>query len=343
MSPIRRSGTDGEVHSGAASPARRRWLACGAAVAAGGLLPGAARAQRYPSHTVRIIAPQAPGGPTDTVARLVAHHFAERWKESVVVENHGGAAGTIGGRLVARSAPDGHTLLVGSNAAIASAAIQTEGAGYDPLRDWAPVGRIVRVGYVLALRPGLGVSTVRELVALARARAEPLTIATVGVGSNSARAVVQFARVAGIPVTEVPYRGGAPALQAVITEHVDGTVCDVALALPFLAAGKVRIAAGCGRSRLALLPDVPTFAEAGFPGVVAEPWYGIVAPAGTAPSTVAEIAAALRAMHADPEVGRRFKALGYEPIVEAPEEFAAAIAAEVAQARVGFDGAPRRP
>ncbi len=343
MSSIPRSRTAVGNRPGAGSPARRRWLAGACAAAAGAWLPGAARAERFPSRTVRIIAPQAPGGPSDTVARLVAQHFAERWTASVIVENHGGAAGTIAGRLVARSPADGYTLLVGSNAPIASAAIQTEGAGYDPLRDWTPVGRIVRVGYVLALRPGLGVTTLRELVAFARGRAEPLTIATVGVGSNSARAVIQFARVAGIPLTDVPYRGGAPGLQAVITEHVDGTFCDVALALPFLAAGKVRIPASCGRSRLPLLPDVPTFAEAGFPGVVAEPWYGIVAPAGTPAPVVAEIAASLRAMLADPEVGRRFKALGYEPIVEPPEAFGEAIAAEVAQARAGLEAGARRP
>jgi tripartite-type tricarboxylate transporter receptor subunit TctC len=343
MTPARENDPDGLIAQSAASPSRRCVIAAAGAAAVTAWMPGRARADRYPSRTVRIIAPQAPGGPSDTIARLVAQHFSERWTEAAVVENHGGAAGTVAGRLVARSPADGYTLLIGSNAPIASAAVLTEGAGYDPLRDWAPVGRIVRVGYVLALRPGLGVTTLRGLVALAGGRAEPLTMATVGTGSNSARAVAQFARVAGIPLIDVAYKGGAPGLQAVIGEHVDGTFCDVALALPFAATGAVRIPASCGRRRLPLLPDTPTFAEAGFPGVIAEPWYGIVAPAGTSAAILAEIATALRAMQADPEIGRRFTALGYEAIVEAPEEFAAAIRAEVAQAREAVGGgAPRR-
>jgi tripartite-type tricarboxylate transporter receptor subunit TctC len=326
---------------------RRSFLLRTPAAALAPWLARAAAAQgeppRYPSRTVRVIAPQAPGGPSDTIARLVAQHFSERWKESVIVENLGGAAGTIAGRMVARSPADGYTLLVGSNAALASAAILTEGAGYDPVRDWAPIGRIVRVGYVLALRSSLGVSNVAELVALARQRAEPLTIATVGAGSNASRSVAQLSKAAGIPLLDVPYKGGAPGLQAVLAGVVDGTFCDLALALPHVTSGALRVPANVGRTRLTALPDVPTFAESGYPSLASEPWYGIVAPAGTPAPVLAEIAAALHAMQVDPQVLGRFRTLGYEAISETPEAFAAAIATEVAQARASREAVIGRP
>lgn len=322
---------------------RRRWIAVACATVAATWFSTPVLAARYPSRTVRVIAPQAPGGPSDTLARMVALYFADRWKEAVVVENHGGAGGTIAGRMVARSPADGHTLLVGSNAALASAAVQSEGAGYDPLRDWAPIGRIVRVGYVLAVRPGLGVTTLAEFVALARRRPEPMTVATVGAGSNAARAVAQFSQAAGIGLLDVPYKGGAPGLQAVLAGHVDATFCDVALVMPHLPTGAVRVPASVGGRRLTLLPDVPTFGEQGYPTLDSPPWYGIVAPAGTPALVVGEIAAALRAMQTDPEVSQRFRTLGYEVIMETPEEFGAAIAAEVAQARAALEALAKRP
>ena len=211
--------------------------------------------------------------------------------------------------------------------------MQTETAAYDPVRDWAPVGRIARVGYVLAVRSGLGAATVREFVELARARADGVSLATVGAGSNAARALGLLERAAGVKILEVPYKGGAPGLQAVVAGQVDATFCDLALALPFVPAGTVRILATAGNRRLALAPDVPTFAEAGLPGIVAEPWYGIVAPAGTPAAVIAELSAALHAALNDEDIRRRFASLGYEAIVETPEEFAVAIRFEAEQAR----------
>jgi tripartite-type tricarboxylate transporter receptor subunit TctC len=321
----------------AASPSRRRLLAGAlAGVALAGLprsAAAAAAAASFPTRTVRLIVGQAPGGQTDTMARLVAPQFAARWNESVVIENHGGAAGTIAGRMVARAPADGHVLLVGSNATIASAALQAETAPYDPVRDWAPVGRIARVGYVLAVRPGLGAATVREFVELARARAEGVSLATVGAGSNAALTLTRLERATGVRILEVPYKGGAPGLQAVVAGQVDATFCDLALALPHVPAGTVRILATAGNRRLALAPDVPTFAEAGLPGIVAEPWYGIVAPAGTPPAVIAELSAALHAALGDEDIRRRFAHLGYETIIETPEAFATAIRSEAEQAR----------
>ncbi len=195
------------------------------------------------------------------------------------------------------------------------------------------MGRIARVGYVLAVRAGLDAATVREFVDLARVRAEGLTLATVGTGSNAARALGLLESAAGVKILEVPYKGGALSLQAVVAGQVDATFCDLALALPFVPAGTVRILATGGSRRLTLAPDVPTFAEAGLSGVVVEPWYGIVAPIGTPAAVITELSDALRAALNDKDIRRRFASLGYEAIIETPEEFAIAIRVEAEQAR----------
>ncbi len=324
----------------AISPGRRRCIAVMLAGSTLAALPRRGMASTFPSRPVRILVGQAPGGQTDIIARLVAQQFSTRWNQTVVVENYGGAAGTIAAGMVARAAADGHTLLMGSNASLAAMAIQPGNAGHDPVRDWALIGRAVRVAYVLAVRSGLGVATVREFVARARARPEALSLATAGAGSNAERAARLFERAAAIRFLEVPFKGGAPALQAVVAGQVDGVFCDLAIALPFAASGSVRIVAAASRRRLALAPDIPTFAEAALPGVVAEPWYALVAPTGTPRDIVAEIASALRAALAEADLVRRFAALGYEPVAESQEEFANAILAEVDLAR-GLAGEER--
>jgi tripartite-type tricarboxylate transporter receptor subunit TctC len=307
------------------------WLSCAMA------------ATRYPSKPVRFIVGQGPGGPSDIVARLVAREFTERGKEAVVVENHPGATGTIGARMVARSPADGYTLLVASNGPIASAPVEVETAGYDPLRAWAPVARFARGGYVLAVRSGLDVTTVRDFVARARALADSVSVSTVGVGSNSSRALALLRQVAGARILEVPYNGGALALQAVIAGHVDATFCEFALAAPLADSGALRILAAASSQRLALAPDLPTFADLGFPGVATESWYGIVAPAGTPAGVIAELVASVHSMLAEADMRHRLTALGCEPIVETPEEFAEAIRMEYEQAQMLAQrrGAPR--
>lgn len=314
---------------------RRRFLSGALALALAGGLPATVRAQgapsRFPGRTVRVLVGQAPGGQTDTIARAVAALLAERWKEPVVVENYGGAGGTVAIRMAARALADGYTLLAASNASIVAAALQSETPGGDPVRDFAPLVRLVRIGYALAVRPGLGVTSVPQFVARARARPEAVSLATVGAGSNASQALAKLERAAGARILEVPYKGGALGLQAVVAEQVDSAFCDLALALPFAANGAVRILAVTGPRRSPLAPDVPTFVEVGFPGVIAEPWYGMLAPAGTPAAIVAELAASLRAVLADADLARRFAALGYEIIADTPAEFAAAIRLEAAE------------
>jgi tripartite-type tricarboxylate transporter receptor subunit TctC len=316
-----------------ANPTRRRFSR---ALAGGALLivaNGRAAGDGYPSRTIKVIAGQTPGGPTDLLARLVAHHLSDRFRENVVVENHGGAAGTIAARMVAAAPPDGYTLLLGSSGSLALAAARTDLGPYDPIRDFALITRIARVGYVFVVRPGLNATTLAQVVSSARILGRPMTIATVGVGSNSSYATAQFARASGLAVTDVAYKGGAPGIQAVVAGEIDGTFVDLTTVRALAASGSLRIIAACGRKRLALAPEIPTFVEGGYPGVVAEPWYGVVAPAGTPPSVIATLTTAMHAMLAEPAVAQRFAGLGYEAIVESSEEFGAAIRAEVTGAR----------
>lgn len=307
---------------------RRLFLLAGVAAATGAWSAHAARTT-YPSRTVHLVVGQTPGGQTDTMARLVASHFAVRWDSSVVVDNVPGAGGLIGGRAVARAAPDGYTLYVGSSANIAWAALQSADAGYDPRIAWTPIGRIARLAFVLAVRRDLGTASVREFVRRARVKPEGVTVATVGAASNSGRALRLFERATGAKMLEVPYKSAAPSVTAVVSGEVDATFCDLASALAH--SDSLRLLAQTAARRSPLAADLVTFAEAGVPGLVVEPWYGLVAPAGTPPEVASELAAALRAALTDPDLVHRFLAFGYEVVLESPAEFGAAIRDELQQ------------
>lgn len=336
---VRRDG--GTASDCACCASRRRLCAFGIAAGIAASLPSRGAGASFPSRTVHIVAGQAPGGQTDTIARAVAAHLGTRWSEAVVVENVAGAGGLIAGRAVARSAPDGHTLYVGANSNIAWSAAQAPNAGYDPRVAWAPIGRIVRLGFVLAVRPDLGISTAREFAARALARPEGVTVATVGEASNSGRALRMFERATGAKLLEVPYKSTVQSVQAVVSRDVDAAFCDLTAALPQAHASTLRLVAQTSTHRSPLAPDVATFREAGFPTMVLEPWYGLVAPAGTPPDVIAALAAALRAALTDETVAGRFKALGYEILLDSPDEFAAAIREELKTASPP-DAPPKR-
>jgi tripartite-type tricarboxylate transporter receptor subunit TctC len=309
------------------SCARRRLLVLLGAACVSGVRPVRGAGNAFPSRTVRLVVGQTPGGQTDTMARLLAAHFAARWGAPVVVDNVAGAGGLIGGRAVARAAPDGYTLYVGSSANIAWSAMQSPDAGYDPRVAWAPIGSIARVALVLAVRTSLGLSSVREFVARAAAKPEGVTVATGGEASNSGRALRFFERHAGVKTLEVPYKSTFNSVTAVVAGDVDATFCDLASALPYPA--QLRPLAQTGARRSPLAPDLPTFREAGLPGLVLEPWYGLVAPAHTPPEAIGAIATALRIALTDPEFARRLGALGYEIVIDSPDEFAATIREEL--------------
>ena len=308
-------------------PARRRVCALGLAIGAVAAWPSRARAAAFPTRTVHLVAGQAAGGQTDTIARMVALHFASHWSASVIVENVPGAGGLIAARAVARSVPDGHTLYIGASSNIAWSALQAPNAGFDPHVAWAPIGRIVRLGFVLAVRPGLDVANVREFATRARARPESLAVASQGEASNSGRALRMFEHAVGAKVLEVPYKATVQSVQAVVAGEVDAAFCDLSAALA--QGDRLRVLAQTASRRSPLAPNIATFKEQGFPQVALEPWYGLVAPAGTPPDTVATLAAALRAFLTDERVAERFKSLAYEIILDTPDEFAAAIRDEL--------------
>jgi tripartite-type tricarboxylate transporter receptor subunit TctC len=326
--PRRRPGLGGT--SGPGCSARRRLLVLlGAAGLASMADVRSVRAARdaFPSRTVRLVVGQTPGGQTDTMARVLGAYFAARWGASVVVDNVAGAGGLIGGRAVARAAPDGYMLYVGSSANIAWSAMQSPEAGYDPRVAWAPIGRIGRVAFVLAVRNGLGAGNLREFATRARAKSEGVTVASGGEASNSGRALRLFERLARVKVLEVPYKSSYNSVTAVVSGDVDATFCDLAAALPY--PGQLRLVAQTGAQRSPLAPDLPTFREAGGPDLVLEPWYGLVAPAHTPHDVIAVLVAALRAALTDPDVARRLAAAGYEVVLDSPDEFAAAIRREL--------------
>ena len=282
---------------------------------------------------MKILVGQGPGGPSDIMARLVARELGERLDQAVVVENHPGAAGVVALRLLARAAADGYTLMASSNAAFGAAVIAPDTADLDPQRAFAPVGRFARGGYVFVVRAALGVASLDGFIAAVRRRGEPVAVSTVGAGSNSARALALLGRATGIPILDVPYNGGALALHAAVSGHVDANFIELGLAVPVAASGALRILAAASRHRLALAPDVPTFAELGYPAVVTDSWYGMFAPAATPTDVIARLVSTLHSTVADPDVRRQFVTLGCEPIVETPEEFAVAILQEIEQVR----------
>lgn len=324
---------------GVAHGSRRGFL--GAAIAVT-LWPMRSGASDYPVRPVRLLVGQAPGGQTDTIARAVAQRLSERWQMAVVVENQAGASGTIAARTVAHAPPDGHTLLLGSSASLVLAPVTLGDVGYDPLRDLVVVGRIARVTYGLVVRAELGTATLREFVALARERPGALTVATVGPASSVGILATQFARAAGIDLLQVPYKGGAPGVQALLAGQVDATICDVSAVRTQVAAGALRLLALVGPQRSQLAPDVPTLRESGYAGVGDDPWYALAAPAQTPAAVIESLYAAVRATTQDPEMRRRFGALGYEMFDESQADSARALSAELAHARATLGGTTTR-
>jgi tripartite-type tricarboxylate transporter receptor subunit TctC len=308
---------------------RRTFLA-----AAGAMLAArrAAAQATFPSRAIRLVVGQAPGGQTDTIARAVAHLWSGRWRDGVVVENQPGASGAIAARNVAQAPPDGYTLLLGSTASLVLATVSGE-AGYDSLRDFTPIGRVARVSYALVARGGLGTARLDEFVTLARRRPGAVTLATVGPASSVAVLATRFARAAGIEILQVPYRSGAPSVQALLVAEVDATICDLSAVAAHAAAGTVRILAVVGAQRSPLAPEVPTLGEAGYADVGDDPWYALVGPAGLPAPVTGTLAALLHSTVREPELRRRFATLGYTVFEDTPDAFTRALARELAQTR----------
>ncbi len=288
-----------------------------------------AQAQGYPTKPVRLVIPFPPGGSNDVVGRAVAQQLGERLGQPIIVDNRGGAGGTIGINAAAKSPADGYTLLMVSVGFPVSVALHQ--LPEESLRWFDPVAPIGTGPSLLVVPTSLPVRSTQELVALAKRKPGQLNAAAAGVGSFQHLATELFRLEAGIDIVIVQYKGGAPALTDTIAGQVQMNVGSAVQNVPQVRSGKLRALGVGGPNRLAALPDVPTFAEAGLPGATAANWWGIVAPAGTPADIVKRVGDAVAAVVASPEMRTRFDREGAEPLRLTPHEFAAHIAAETAK------------
>jgi tripartite-type tricarboxylate transporter receptor subunit TctC len=304
-----------------------------AAVAAAALCEAAAAqspAQVYPEKTVVMVAPFSAGGSVDLVARAVAQHMSDAWKQPVIVSNRPGASGNIGAEAVARAAPDGYTILMGTTALAGSPTLYPK-LGYDLMRDLAPVSLIVTMMNVLVVHPSLPATSVKGLLALAKAQPGALASASAGVGSSNHLALVLFGMLSGAKISHVPYKGAAPAVAAVMGGHVAMTFVPIAAALPPLRAGKLRALGVTAKKRSAALPNVPTIDEAGVKGYEAAGWNGLLAPHATPREIVAKINAAAVDSLRGGKVREILQSSGADAVGSSPEEFARFLESEIAK------------
>jgi tripartite-type tricarboxylate transporter receptor subunit TctC len=298
-----------------------------AAAALAALLVGmhSAAAQDYPSRPITLIVPYTPGGGNDAMARVVADTMSTVLGQQIVIENRGGAGGSIATRQVARAAPDGYTLGLGGTGTLAIDPTLYPNVGYDPRKDFAPVGLIATSALIVLVNPSIPAKTLTEFIALAKAEPGRINFASAGSGSGIHLGTELLAYMAGIKMTHIPYKGSAPALTDLIGGHVALYFSSLPPAIGLVRDGKVRALAVTGPTRSKAFPDIPTVAEAALPGFEAVLHYGIVAPAGTPRPVIDKLNAAMRTALASPQVQARIDTDGAEPMASTPEQYAADI------------------
>lgn len=317
-------------------------MRCASRAAAGAVMPiavfvtsvagvqGIARAQPvYPAKPIRVIVPFGPGGPTDFLVRTVGQKLTESWGQQLIVDHRTGANGVVGAELTARALPDGYTLGMSTNGTHGINASLYSKLPFDTVKDFAPITRIGLAPYLLIAHPSLPARGVKDLIALARARPGEITWSCGG--SPSQLAAELFKKTAGIDVIVVPYKGNAPAVTAAISGEVSLSFGNVAQSAPQVKAGRLRALAVGGTQRSLAMPDVPTVAEAGFPGFEAGAWYGLLAPSATPRAIVERLNGELVRILKLPDVQQRLRAEAYDIIADTPDQFAAAIRAEIAK------------
>lgn len=290
----------------------------------------AAPADDYPARPITLVVPYPPGGGNDVIARLVAAKMSRSLGQPIVIENRAGAGSTIGTRDVARSAPNGYTLLIATSSLAINPSLYPD-ADYDPQKDFAPIGLIATSANLVLVRPSLPAQSIAELIALAKTAPGKLNFASTGTGTSTHLAAALFATMAGVDLTAIPYKGVAPAVTDLLGEHVDLMFCPTASVVGLVHDGKLRALAVTSAKRSPLFPQLPTVAEAGLADYAAELHYGIVAPAGTPRPIVDKLNAALNAALADADVKSRLAIDGAEALPGTPEAYAADIAAEQAK------------
>ena len=300
-------------------------LAAGVALA-----PSTCSGQGYPAKPIRIVVPYPPGGGNDIVVRAIGPRLSERLGQPLVIDNRGGATGIIGTETVARAAPDGYTLLSHTNAGLVILPHLNPKLPYDPVRDFAPITLAVSQPYLLVVHPKLPVSSVAQLVTLAKAHPGQLNYATSGNGSLTHMASLLFCRMAGVNMVHVPYKGSGPAVADLIAGQVQLRFSSIPPSLPHVKSGRLRALAVTSTKRFGLLPDLPAVAET-VPGFEVDAWYGFLAPARTPAAIVQKLNAEITAALKDPEVKARLEASGAEPVGSSSTRFGEVIRTELAR------------
>ena len=306
-----------------------------AALAAIIALPAIAQtASSYPTRPIRFIVPYPPGGTTDIVARGIGSKLSDRVGQQVVVDNRGGASTMIGAELAARAAPDGYTILLTTATTMSINPHVVKKLPYDPLRDFAPVTPAVYFPYVIAAHPSLPANSIKELIALAKAKPGTIKYSTPGTASTNHLAGALLESMAGIKLVHVPYKGSGPALTGMLSGEVDTIITGIATVIPHAKSGKAKILAVCADKRLSNWPDIPAVGEAapGLKGYEGGTWFGVVTTAGTPQAVVQKLNREIVASLSSPDLKERFTALGFEVFTSTPEEFARFIKTDMGRA-----------
>lgn len=306
---------------------RRQFLRLTAATIASVVLPRLAGAQAYPDRPVKLIVPYAPGGPTDVAARLIAQELSERLGKQFFIENIAGAGGNIGTGQAAKAPPDGYTVLIAVNSHVINPTLYDK-VPYDPYRDFDPVTLAVTFSTAFMINPSVPANSVTEFVAYAKANTGKLSFASSGVGTPSHLLGEQFHITQNLDMVHVPYNGSGPAIASVVAGHTPIGFAALSSAAPFVKDGKLRVLATMSRKRSQALPDVPTIAEAGFPGLDGDGWIGALVPAGTPKEIAGLLHREINAIIARPAIKARLATLGLDPVGSTAAEFATLMKAE---------------
>jgi tripartite-type tricarboxylate transporter receptor subunit TctC len=294
------------------------------------MLASSALAEDYPAKPIRLIVPFPPGGPNDIIARVVGQRMSEIAKQPVLIDNRSGSAGALGTDAVAKSAPDGYTIAITSASSLAILP-SLEKINYDPQKDLAPITLVATVPEMLVVASNVPAKNMEQLVALAKAQPGKLNFASAGVGGLPHLAGELFKLTAKIDIVHVPYRGAAPAINDLLGQQVQMTFLDLPVILPQIKAGNLRPIALGTKARSPLAPDVPTTAEVGMPEVLAENWYGMIAPAATPKDVIAKLNRLTTEAMSDPNVKDKLADQGLTLVPQTPDEFRAYMVSETAK------------
>ena len=274
----------------------------------------AATAQDYPNRPIRIVVPQAAGGATDVIARVIADRLSPRLRQQLVIDNKPGAGGNIAAAGVARAAPDGYTLLLANHPGITTAPSISKSPGFDPVKDFSAISMLAKQTMLLTVHPTIPVTNIAEFVSYARARPGALSYATPGIGSPHHLAMELFKQMSGVDLLHIPYKGGAPAMQDVVAGQVPVMFGSFVIAGPYIRAGRLRAIGASGATRNTQAPEYLTIAEQGYPGFSQEAWFGLVAPVGTANSTIERLNQEISVVLANTDLQQQLIRTGFDPI-----------------------------